>query len=316
MDRPVKLARQSLSQKDVKSPPSGEEEEESQQQEQEEDPFHGIGKDLHRQVLSYLLCLEGERSYERYLASKQLPGTCRDLSLVSSAWRNVTGDVMNLQAPREIISPRGLAELKAAAFRIDLSSVCVNFIRDMQERWGGDQLSSFEAAWPGVEVDETDPLDIIVERFGGTYSAFAKIVAMEYTKFLLVKCVEHLAKTKAATTTVLNTWNEKCVPNKLVDMFWHAHMLAPKKYATDCTMLIGDIIDHDAGYVSADAHNGSDYASKKACLFQFEQQFAAKDYFGGRLDVDGAMMLFDQDFNVMNVARHVWEDMNGFNDCG
>lgn len=37
------------------------------------------------------------------------------------------------------------------------------------------------------------------------------------------------------------------VPTHLCDLAWHAHMLRPAKYARDCIVVAGHIMDHDPG---------------------------------------------------------------------
>ena len=51
-----------------------------------------------------------------------------------------------------------------------------------------------------------------------------------YKKFLILK---HLYP------------NERLVPPKIVDEFWHRHMLDSRKYQADCQELYGDFLHHD-----------------------------------------------------------------------
>lgn len=41
------------------------------------------------------------------------------------------------------------------------------------------------------------------------------------------------------------------VPNRLVDLFWHAHILDTQRYASDCQQLFGYVLHHDP-YVGID----------------------------------------------------------------
>lgn len=255
---------------------------------------------------------------------------CFNLSLVSKHWNAVVGDVMNAKAPTEIVSKRQVAKLKSRACVIDLSKIGQHFIKLLKEKWGQDMIMD---EMYGEELDE-GALDLVIQHFGGT-KKFAELVANEYRQFLVVKAVESIARYKyygnndETTPSTVLAWKEKCQPSLLVDVMWHAHMQAPQKYALDCHLLLGDmlgngtdfsigyIINHDAGYVSSNTHVGSDYTSKHGVLFAFEKQFPAKDYFGGRLDGGGhAGMLFSKDFKLGRVAAEIWQDMQGWNDCG
>lgn len=39
-------------------------------------------------------------------------------------------------------------------------------------------------------------------------------------------------------------------PSRDVDEMWHLHMLHPRSYFADCSLLFGDILDHDGGFGS------------------------------------------------------------------
>jgi len=262
-----------------------------------------------------------EKEDAAFTRPSQLAQVCKNLSLVSKHWHMILGEVVNSQAPVEILSPCDLFKIKCRARSVALESVSKTFIKDIKEKWGDTPLSIYT---------EESPLDLIVKQFGDSEQAFAQLVAQEYAKFLVVKSIETIAANKSfdeASPTV-KAWKEKCQPSLLVDLFWHAHMTVPQKYVLDCHYLIGDyvsnsmsltiagIINHDPGYVSTNAHAGSDYASKKALIFSFENQLPSKDYFGGRLGFGGdASMLFSEKFNLRRVAAEIWEDMQGYNDC-
>jgi hypothetical protein len=62
------------------------------------------------------------------------------------------------------------------------------------------------------------------------------LAELEYRKFLAL----HLAH----PTVPL-------VPNRLVDVMWHAHILDTQRYATDCQRLFGHLLHHDP-YVGID----------------------------------------------------------------
>lgn len=66
------------------------------------------------------------------------------------------------------------------------------------------------------------------EGYGWT-KALSDSAEIEYKKFLALK----------------RTYPEKdIVPNKIVDQFWHQHILDTKKYAEDCDIIFGYFMHH------------------------------------------------------------------------
>ena len=70
------------------------------------------------------------------------------------------------------------------------------------------------------------------EKSNGWTLGFARRVAQEYRRFLVL-CLEHRQDT-----------NHLVVPSKLVDKFWHFHILDTKKYIEDCQHCFGSILHH------------------------------------------------------------------------
>ena len=270
-----------------------------------------------------------EEHYEKedatFVRPRKLPKICCNLSTISKHWQTVTGNMMNSQAPTEIISPRDLFKLKCHALPLPLSSICTKFIQDIKNKWGGEHFF-------GDSEEECCTLDLVIEHFGGSEEGFANLVAGKYLKFLICKCVETISfnKAYAQETDTIQLWKEWCQPTKLVDVFWHAHKLSPKQYAHNCNTLIANllgntkdsidnIIDHDARYISFNYYVGSDYESKKDLLFHFEKQLLREDYYFGRFGVHRSNMgytLFSDFFNVREAVTEIWEDMWGPDICG
>jgi hypothetical protein len=317
-----KIARLSLEQQDVKSSFS---------------PFGMIDEQLLKSILCFLLTpqkrrQDGNKDYD-WKAPRGLALMSRELPRVAKAWHQAVGEITNAQITTTaaaakvfgtITSPADLALIKSRVMRLDLDLIGSNFIKDVKEVWGPThQMQNYDADMEG------GPIEAIIEWFGGDYAGFAKLVAAEYRQFLVVKCIELLVQKNAADSTdddndeaskeLTDIWTEKCKPSKIVDKFWHAHQLAPKKYVQDCTFLIGEIIDHDAGYDEPETFKGSDYESKQAFLFSFENHFPSHKYFGGRLGDhggEGTGMLFGSDMDVSKLAVMIWGDMNEENNCG
>lgn len=290
-------------------------------QPQEEDFFTLIGPNLHMEILSFLLAGNKKNKQEEgRKASRILAENIRNVPRVSTVWRELAGIVMNQQAaaPHQVVSPRELFEIKAKVARLDLAPICTNFIKDVHEKWGHVMIVD-----PHDE-EEISALTLLIDHVEVDLEGFAELVQAEYRMFLVVKCVEKIASDKAEAAgvqeevqEVVKTWTEKGMPSKLIDIFWHSHMLSPKKYAEDCELLIGEIIDHDAGYVSASLQEGSDGGSKRKALFQFEEKVQQGI---GIFNYEVGILLLAKSFNLKEYAWNILDDMIGDmmveNDCG
>jgi hypothetical protein len=305
-------------------------------------------------ILSFILApqkeddLEWDGKYSHRL-SKVLAESCTILPCVNKRFNHTVIDIMNGQVIKNdengiksifqqqqqqqhqkcvggtgtgtgtgdstMLSPEKLAKIKSTSMQLDLSTIENKFIHDAEETWS------------------VEGIDIISDRFGGTQKEFAKIISKEYRHFLVIKCIEILVRTHnhhdddddADPLKLVNVWMEKCTPTKIVDKFWHAHMLSPKLYNEHCIKLIGKIIDHDSMYESPKTFVGSDYKSKKDFIFKFEEKCGfflsnREDVFGGRMGNDGEgeidTLLFSPDVNVNHLIAMIYDDMNGDNDCG
>jgi hypothetical protein len=221
------------------------------------------------------------------------------------------------------VSKTHLAGLKFVMTNaIDLKIIEGDFTDEMMDKYGpkvyrckGGSIHS-----DSEEVDDDDGeawelcgLMTILTNFERNGRSFSDVVAEEYKRFLLVKCVEHLTEAKSNTA---NIWAEKCLPSKIVDLFWHCHMLRPKKYFADCMELCGELIDHEPGYVIDGRLNTLQV--KLDQLFSDDerekQESKLEGLFGHRVAVGD--MLFGDNFDLKNSVTAIWMDMHGANDCG
>jgi len=89
---------------------------------------------------------------------------------------------------------------------------------------------------------------------------------LEYKRFLALK----------------RTYPEKdIVPNKMVDMFWHQHILDTKKYAEDCKIIFGYFMHHFPYFGMRDERDmqnliDSFEETKKLYGFHFEQDYVGE----------------------------------------
>jgi len=281
-----------------------------------------IPESIHKIIISFVLSQPSEPVNEsgweaRHLAEKLLKKRLTDyhtFGLVSKQWKDVNASLFNSQAC-EVTSPRKLAELKSCVASLDLSWLWKPFTKKIKEKWGDLEYTE--------ECDDEvlcSPLEAMIQTFGGgSFKIFARLVESEYRRFLVVKSVEHLNITTLDTSQRILAWQEKCQPTHLVDLMWHAHMLSPKKYCDDCMQMVGGVIDHEALYVSPNLHPGSDFNDKREFLFRSERLYREvikQDYFSGRIDGDEEDILFSPKFSFSNVTSMLWEDMQGYNDCG
>ena len=152
------------------------------------------------------------------------------------------------------LSQTDLDEIKNRVSKLDLKDIKKYFIKDLDKEWGDYVLTMNNACEEDDEEAETSgpSLQTILDHWGGDLG-FASLVAKEYQRFLLVKCVEtELAKSPrpavVATTTSSapsvaqeapqSLWSVKAHPSKLVDIFWHCHMLRRKSFVK-CREVIG-----------------------------------------------------------------------------
>jgi hypothetical protein len=129
--------------------------------------------------------------------------------------------------------------------------VHAGFIAGLVEKWGGVEVTAPEEA--GGETIRA--LDMVVNHYAGNgdhhdyefnmdlmMQRFAAQVEGAYRQFLVVKAVE-------AGAGAAGWGAEKCMATKILDVFWHAHMMLPKEYYADCAELtggegVGALIDH------------------------------------------------------------------------
>jgi len=225
-----------------------------------------------------------DKEIEISTTREDLQQVCENVSLVSRHFRNVAGDIMNSQAPNGIITDRQLHELKCRAKTLSLSLVCNVFMQRIVQEWGDTIITN-------------NVLHLVIhhfrEHYGESLEGFAKFVAAEYVRFIVVKCVETIAIHNSISqqeAPTISVWRNRCRPSKVIDCFWHGHIQYPEKYAEDCLLLFGDLLhtadlflDRDADYVNSDVA-GSDYETKRAVLFQFEKQRPRADCFFGRYE--------------------------------
>ena len=151
---------------------------------------------------------------------------------------------------------------------------------------------------------------------------FANVVKEEHIKFLVVKCVETMAREacKDGDDANLGAWNEPCRPCQIIDIFWRAHMSSPRKYLFDCYTLMLGLGRNKPEFLPIDRHGGGgrgahdDYVAKKDALFEFEKQFPRRNDFCGRLgdffadSIDVDALLFTESFDINKNAKDIAQD--------
>jgi len=206
--------------------------------------------------------------------------------------------------------------LKSRALSLDLSTVGKHFHDQVQDEY--ENIVTLEDARDNKFgfLDIRTPLQVVMDYFQAHKQTFANVIAGEYVKFLVVKCVEVVAAHQVTTSNNnMQVWKEPCRPCPLVTLFWKTHMLFPKKYIADCYTLLGPllsgvgpldcIMDND-DCTSIGPYNNN-YWSKRSLLFHFESQLAHTDSWYGRFGEDGmpplTPFLFEQYFDVVQMAQ-------------
>ncbi|GMI18913.1 hypothetical protein TeGR_g6568 [Tetraparma gracilis] len=270
------------------------------------------------EVCGYLVGLapdsiEGCSSWAIHSAIRQLPA----LSLVSSAFRAAAGGVANfgILGKGVPIDPLSLAGLKRRAAGLDLSRVHAGFIAGLVEKWGGVEVTAPEEA--GGETIRA--LDMVVNHYAGNgdhhdyefnmdlmMQRFAAQVEGAYRQFLVVKAVE-------AGAGAAGWGAEKCMATKILDVFWHAHMMLPKEYYADCAELtggegVGALIDHEPDYFAKDENSLN---TKLKLLFTYER---AANYFPGGILADH--QTFPVEALAGDIIVEMMDDMYDDEGCG
>lgn len=183
------------------------------------------------------------------------------LQLVCKTWAESAREVMNekfITLETKILLPKDLLRIKTTAKNLNLEPLYANFYEAVERKWGDEDDEESEIS--------ISPLGAFVVQFGGDINKFCEYVAKQYKMFLVIKAVELLAEQSDDDKyfSKLVPWKVRCQPSKLIDLFWHAHMLSPLKYSEDCQSLVNRVIDHEAGYV---VH--ADYCSCFSICFLF-----------------------------------------------
>lgn len=283
MPSPAKVQKLSVAQICVKDSP---------EKEHLSDPLLSLlPQELQRAALSFLLAPPVPVVNPKSLEDKQRPfqelADCHhSLSLVSKGWKRVVGDVVNAGSIGATgVSPRKLAELKGAVCGLNLST---SFIHKTFQ-------SLLKTQWP-------DPFMIfftVVPFFGGNDSrrdpeameVFTKIVQDEYKRFLVAKCVEVLMEERQRSDASMQGEGSRddssSRPNKLVEIFWQAHILSTRQYWADCHLLVNTVIPFPSPQLVSgvskpsqrENESSSTNPSLQDLLFAFEKHFLKRNHF-------------------------------------
>lgn len=271
-------------------------------QEQEEARIHQAAQDLLQQVCS--------------------------LSQVSKRFQHVIGQLINAKVLQKLITPLQLYELKTRALSLNLDCICQAFLDKIRKDWNKIRLDE--------RNDSITALFVIGMYFGnGSEETLVNLVRNEYLKYLVVKSVEMYMCNKACKkeTKLSMKWKHACTPPLIIEQFWQAHMTySPKKYVDDCNFLLDLLLgernsidnilepleeEDDGmppllGWGNERQVEGSNYLSKKAALFEFENQLARTNIYVGRFghvgkDAEDLDELFGDWRSVEEFAKRLWE---------
>lgn len=257
--------------------------------------------------------LRFEKEKAALVTPERLFGIMNGLSLVSKRWYNVVGDVMNSNAPKEIISSRDLFKLKSRALNLDLESVCQVFVEKLKAKWANTFVGD-----PDRDERYT-VLELVIPHYGG-FASFANLVATAYVQFLIVNSVETIALHNEYNeeSAMIEMWRTPCLPtSRIGELFWQAHKEEDEKYTADFQMLIGDLLNDpstiitehgDTEFLFSDLH----YRRKRDILFEFENQLPPRDFFfgrfGGRLNQKHKLLL-EAAFDIHNIAEAILREI-------
>lgn len=230
--------------------------------------------------------------YKNYLKQrvavhpKKLSDACRTIKLVCKQLHRVVSKFTNHGARRDIIAPEDLAAIKARVGRLDLSSVCPSFLKLCDDMYLDRKFLPSDLYHQHGDDDDHCPLEYICRYYANSdYDAFAKLISVEFRKFLVVKAVELQAQKKkagnenSASSSSPTRRTKSSMPGQLVHTFWQAYMMSPRKYAEDCMSIAGEIIDCNcSSYSEVDPTCVSRYYVRRNKFFEFECKLS-KEYF-------------------------------------
>lgn len=163
-----------------------------------------------------------------------------------------------------------------------ISIVTASFSSDLYHQHGDDGMDHC-------------PLEYLTRHYASSdFESLAKLISVEYRKFLVAKAVELEAQRKkkrgageessaSSSFSSLSTWTKTSMPGQLVHTFWQAHMLSPRKYYEDCISVVEEIIDcEDSSYSDVDPKIVFEYYQKRKKLFAFEHQLTKEHFHTGR----------------------------------
>ena len=224
---------------------------------------------------------------ERFFFPGELARSTRTLKLVCKRMHRVVSKFTNHNAPEEIIAPERLAAIKARVGRLDLVSVCKSFTKLCDDLYCDRKFLPSDLYHQHGDDADHCPLEFIARYYSSSdYDMLAKLISVEYRKFLCIKAVELAARKKKKGADVeisASTWTKTSMPGQLVHTFWQAHMLSPRKYYEDCISVAGAVIDCEApSYSDVDFMTVFEYYQKRRILFTFEHQLTKEHYHSGR----------------------------------
>ena len=238
---------------------------------------------------------------QRFFFPGELAESTRTLKLVCKRMHRVVSKFTNHSAPEEIISPELLASIKARVGRLSLVSVCKSFIKLCDDLYCDRKFLPSDLYHQHGDDGDHCPLEFIARHYASSdFDSLAKLISVEYRKFLIVKAVELEAQRKkkrgagevsevsevsssSSSLSSLSTWTKTSMPGQLVHTFWQAHMLSPRKYYEDSMSVVGEILDcEDSSYSDVDPKIVFEYYQKRKKLFAFEHQLSKNYYHTGR----------------------------------
>ena len=101
------------------------------------------------------------------------------------------------------------------------------------------------------------------------------------------------------------------IPNRLIDEFWHAHILDTEKYMEDCNKIFGKYFHHFPYYGMIDEEDRKNWLSHaEVCQHVWEESFDEKLY--AEFEDDTDRYSFDKEFygklsQLYKEKRSTWE---------
>jgi hypothetical protein len=108
-------------------------------------------------VMSFVICLNPKYDYSESKQRYELVKNLAHFRGISKTFHAAPWQFISCSPIPQVISDVQLSEIKACVARLDLSTLCSAFIKEVRKTWDGEN---------GMFTDEREKVEFIIEHFG------------------------------------------------------------------------------------------------------------------------------------------------------